>query len=163
MQYRPPESQEFEFQLPREAMPQDFLLHERIMGQCIHRDHRVEFERDGYGETCLGVCTTCGAHAVIDFKARGSRNFRRPWPPEERPADFIKFLVPHYTDDVVIARTISRHLEIKGWRGMLRDERSKFRYTIRKGEAKFASSDEPSEAAAICGAAVALARSGQPV
>lgn len=161
MQYRPPRPQEFNLQTPRDPSAEETLIHERVMGRCIHRDHRVEFERDRDGEACVAVCANCEVRTEIDFKPRGSRYFPRSWPPSEQPADFMKHLVPHYAADVVIARKIVRHLESKGWRGTLREERARYRYTITKGDAKFASAFESTEAGAICGAAVALGRSGR--
>jgi hypothetical protein len=46
---------------------------------------------------------------------------------------------------------------------MLRQAAGRYRYAIKKGGATFASELEPSEQAAICGAAIKLARSGMRV
>src|SRR5688572_2444235 len=108
MRYRPIEPQEYKQPTDRPVIADELLIHARVLGQCIHRDHRVEFEREGYGEACVGVCTKCGASKLIDFKPRGSKYFHRSWPPPEQPADFIKHIVPQYTTDVVLARSIAR-------------------------------------------------------
>lgn len=100
--------------VPHGATADELLINTRVMGNCNHPDHTVDVEQDHGTEFYYAVCTKCGARSMIDsFHPRpppppGLHLLPHARPSTDWPPDILKCLVPHYAEDVVLARKVTR-------------------------------------------------------
>ena len=130
----------------------ELIINAIIMGGCNHPYHTTETKREfGYDYEYL-LCTNCGKK----FLDMGHDDFSNRT--ISRPDNYLLKFVPLYSRQLILARTVVRHLEGQGWKALMRIENGKYQYSFTKGELRSQSALHNTEQDAICCAAATLAR-----
>lgn len=131
----------------------EVLIHERLMGGCIHPDFDIS-ERREFGRTSrYVVCTRCGVSTSFPFRLSEELE-----PTNEELMACLKATIPPYCADLAMSRGVLRHLEAHGWRWSNRGYDGLLQYTLTRGDRRVTGEPAHLEHAAIVNVLSRLAR-----
>jgi hypothetical protein len=129
------------------------LVHEFVMGGCVHPSWRVVSKRSFFPEL---VCRSCGEEFLVPEDEYGAFIIDA----EQPPKDFVQHFVPPYSRDSLQGRMVVGMLERLGWTSKINCKDGIYTCTFIGKDGSFEGPASHTEQKAICEAAAVLARKG---
>ncbi len=131
----------------------EILIHQHLMGGCIHLDFKIIEERSFGHMSKKVVCVDCGISVFFPFRMSSETA-----PTSGELLACLKDLIPPHCLDIITTRRVLRHLETQGWRWSRLGRDGKFQFTLERGNHRVVGEPSQLEHVAIASVIAQLAR-----